>query len=205
MATTRKGPPWRSTPRKNAGLFRRLSGRRGMSLLDRINRDISVELRAMRCYALVLTRVADQAEDLVQDSLSRAIASAHAWQPSRDLRPWLLAIVHNTHLKRQRRQKLDQVATDEAGWAHDRAVQPPQGDRVELARTMAALMDLPEEQRAALVLVAFEGLAYKDAAEILGLPLGTLMSRLARARDALRAATGRGRQPEARPTLRMVR
>lgn len=176
-----------------------------MSLLDLISRDISAELHAMRGYALVLTRVADQAEDLVQEALARAIASAHAWQTGRELRPWLLAIVHNTYLKRQRRQKLEQVATEEAGWAHDRAVQPPQGDRVELERTIAALINLPEEQRAALVLVAFEGLAYKDAAEILGLPLGTLMSRLARARDTLRTATGRARRSEARPTLQMAR
>ena len=176
-----------------------------MSLLDRIGRDIRVELLAMRRYALVLTRAPDQAEDLVQESLARAIASAHAWRPDGELRRWLLAIVHNTFLKRHQRQKLEQAAAEEASWAQDRALAPPQAARVELARTMAALMRLPEEQRTALVLVAFEGLNYRDAAEILGIPLGTLMSRLARGREALRGATGREAVPRTLPKLQVVR
>jgi RNA polymerase sigma-70 factor (ECF subfamily) len=72
---------------------------------------------------------------------------------------------------------------------------------------MEALLTLPEEQREVLMLVALEGLAYKDAAELLGIPLGTLMSRLGRARAALRAAVGEDRQAPARPAsgLRVVR
>ena len=71
---------------------------------------------------------------------------------------------------------------------------------------MAALMRLPEDQREVLVLVAIEGLAYRDAAEILNLPMGTLMSRLARAREALRRAVGHGdTAPRERPALRVVR
>ena len=176
-----------------------------MGLLDRIGRDIHAELQAMRRYALVLTRAPDQAEDLVQESLTRAIASAHAWRPDGELRRWLLAIVHNTFLKRHQRQKLEQAAAEEASWAHDRALAPPQAARVELARTMAALMQLPEEQRTVLVLVAFEGLNYRDAAGILGIPLGTLMSRLARGREVLRSATGREAMPRMQPKLQVVR
>ena len=71
---------------------------------------------------------------------------------------------------------------------------------------MTALMTLPEDQREAIVLVAIDGLSYKDAAEILGLPMGTLMSRLARAREALRRARGRAtRRSGERPALRVVR
>lgn len=176
-----------------------------MSLLDRMGRDIRVELHAMRRYALVLTRASDQAEDLVQESLTRAIASAHAWRPDGELRRWLLAIVHNTFLKRHQRQKLEQAAAEDASWAQDRALAPPQASRVELARTMTALMELPEEQRTALVLVAFEGLNYKDAAGILCIPLGTLMSRLARGREALRSATGREVMSRTQPKLQVVR
>ena len=176
-----------------------------MGLLDLMRHDIHTELQAMRRYALVLTRSADQAEDLVQEALTRAIASAHAWRPDGQLRRWLLAIVHNTYLKRHQRQKIERAAAEEASWAHDRTLPPPQAARVELARTMAALMELPEEQRTVLVLVAFEGLNYRDAAEILSIPLGTLMSRLARGREALRTATGRDTPRKIRSMLQVVR
>jgi RNA polymerase sigma-70 factor (ECF subfamily) len=84
---------------------------------------------------------------------------------------------------------------------------PSQPARVELGRTMQALLMLPEEQREVLMLVALEGVAYKDAAELLGIPLGTLMSRLGRGREALRRAVGEGRETPAvgTPALRVVR
>ena len=85
------------------------------------------------------------------------------------------------------------------------ATPAPQLDRVQLGQTMAALMGLPEEQREVLVLVALDGLSYKDVAEILGLPIGTVMSRLGRAREALRRVTGHDRTPATeRPPLRVV-
>jgi RNA polymerase sigma-70 factor (ECF subfamily) len=158
--------------------------------------DIAAELHAARRYALLLTRNADQAEDLVQEALARAIAGARTWRPGADLRRWLLAIVHNVHASRQRRLRLELAAAREASDTLSVATPEPQGDRVHLTETIAALMALPAEQREPLVLVAFEGLSYRDAAEILGLPVGTLMSRLARGREALRAATGRTRPAE---------
>jgi RNA polymerase sigma-70 factor, ECF subfamily len=126
------------------------------------------------------------------------------------VRPWLLSIVHNAHVSRQRRRRVEAAAARELAWTAPRAVAAGQAERVHLGRTMAALMSLPEEQREVLVLVALEGLSYRDAAEILGIPVGTLMSRLGRARGALRAATGHGHHltPEASspsPPLRVVR
>jgi RNA polymerase sigma-70 factor (ECF subfamily) len=167
--------------------------------------DVEPHLGVLRRYALVLTRSSDEAEDLVQEALLRAIVGAATWQPARGLRPWLLSIVHNTHVSRRRRQQVEQAARGELTGAE--AVTPAaQFRRVELAQTMAALMRLPEDQREVLVLVAIEGLAYKDAAEILDLPLGTLMSRLARAREALRRAVGQGDDAgRERPGLRVVR
>lgn len=168
--------------------------------------DVEPHLDVLRRYALVLTRNADEAEDLVQESLVRAIAGAASWRPERGLRPWLLSIVHNTQVSRRRRRSVEQAAAGELVPAEPQVTLPAQIHRVELAQTMAALLRLPEDQREVLVLVAIEGLAYKDAAEILDLPIGTLMSRLARARAALRLAVGQGDETgSVRPGLRVVR
>jgi RNA polymerase sigma-70 factor (ECF subfamily) len=167
--------------------------------------DIRPHLPALRRYALALARDPDRAEDLVQEALLRALAGARTWRPGRAPLPWLLAILHNAHVSRGRRRALEAAAAEEAARRGPAAVAAPQPERVHLGQTVAALMRLPEEQRAALVLTAVEGLSYKDAAEVLGVPVGTLMSRLGRGREALRAATGReeGRAP-ARPALRVV-
>jgi RNA polymerase sigma-70 factor (ECF subfamily) len=171
--------------------------------------DIPEHLGVLRRYALVLTRDPDEAEDLVQEALLRAVGAAHTWQPGRPVRPWLLAILHNTHVSRRRRRQVEAACAADLARALPDAAPAPQPARVELGRTVRALLALPEEQREALVLVALEGLAYKDAAELLGVPLGTLMSRLGRGREALRRAVGEGgrevpdgRQP---PKLRVVR
>jgi RNA polymerase sigma-70 factor, ECF subfamily len=168
--------------------------------------DVEPHLGVMRRYALVLTRDADRAEDLVQEALLRAIAGAATWRAGQGLRPWLLSIVHNTHVSRRRRVQVEAAGAKELAATAVPAAPATQHQRVELGQTMAALQTLPEEQREAIVLVAIEGLSYKDAAEILGLPLGTLMSRLARARGTLRrAVAGGGAGDGEGPALRVVR
>ena len=165
----------------------------------------------LKQYALVLTRNGDAAEDLVQDSLVRAITGADTWQADRDVRPWLLSIMHNTFISGRRRDRIAASAADQMRYIGSEVTSPDQADRVHYNQTIAALMQLPDEHREALALVAIEGLTYKDAADVLGIPAGTLMSRLARAREALRNATGRtdGDNGEssaaARPKLRTVR
>src|SRR3712207_2294136 len=129
--------------------------------------DIAGELHAARRYALLLTRNADQAEDLVQESLTRAIESVHTWRPGGNLRRWLLAIVHNVHISRQRRLRLELVTSREAGGTLPTAIPEPQHDRVHFTQTIAALMALPIDQHEPLILVAFEGVSYRDAADIL--------------------------------------
>lgn len=158
--------------------------------------DLTAELHAARRYALLLTRNGDQAEDLVQEALTRAIAAAHTWRPGADLRRWLLAVVHNTHVSRQRRASLELAVSRDVSDSAPALVPEPQIDRVHYTQTIAALMALPIEQREPLILVALEGMSYRDAAQVLGVPVGTLMSRLARGREALRAATGRARPAE---------
>jgi RNA polymerase sigma-70 factor (ECF subfamily) len=183
----------------------------GMSRTTPTGQDMVAHVGALRRYALVLTRDPDRAEDLVQEALARAIGAVSTWRPGSDLRRWLLAIVHNVHVDRHRRRQLEATATSEAGWLADEAAPAAQPERVHLKQTVAALMALPEEQREALILIAFEGLSYRDAAAILGIPTGTLMSRLARGREALRTATGRGGTAASsatvsrRPTLRLVK
>lgn len=168
--------------------------------------DVEPHLGVLRRYALVLTRDADQAEDLVQEALLRAIAGAATWRAGQDLRPWLLSIVHNAHVSRRRRAQVEAAGTRELAANALPAAPATQHQRVELGQTMAAVLTLPEDQREAIVLVAIDGLSYKEAAEIQGLPLGTLMSRLARAREALRlAVAGCGAGAGERPALRMVR
>ena len=169
--------------------------------------ELSTHLGVLRRYALVLTRDSERAEDLVQEAVLRALEGAQTYRDGADLRKWLLAIVHNAHVSRCRRQKTEREAEGVMAAQSAGSHTPPQTDGVDLSQTMRALMDLPEEQREVLVLVAIEGMSYRDAAECLDVPMGTLMSRLGRARAALRAATGRSAEDKAAPGkgLRVVR
>ncbi len=148
---------------------------------------LSDHVRTLRRYAMTLVRNRDDAEDLVQETLVRAIAGARTYRSEANLRSWLFGILHNVHVSDRRR---DQVRTRAAASIEPLArseIAPNQPDQVELARTMEAFARLPEDQRRALMLVAVDGMSYQEAAGILGIPLGTLMSRLARGREALRA------------------
>lgn len=170
-----------------------------MELLDLFRKDLTAEVAAAQRYALVLTRSPDGAEDLVQEALTQAIASAHSWNPALPVAPWLLTIVHNAYLRRQRRRIQEHRAVAETKHLSADSVTPPQTARVELSQTIAAIMALPEEHRTVLVLVAIEGLSYREVGDILSVPIGTVMSRLSRARQALRAATGRAAIAPSRP------
>ncbi|MBM3558461.1 MAG: sigma-70 family RNA polymerase sigma factor [Alphaproteobacteria bacterium] len=142
--------------------------------------DISGHVDQLRRYALVLTRNPDAAADLVQETLLRAIAAADTFQPGSDLRKWLFAILDNNWVSDRRRAAV-RIAGD--ALAQPSPVEPAgQADHVFLTQTLAALARLPDDQRAAVVLVAVYGIGYRDAADILGIPVGTLMSRLARGR-----------------------
>lgn len=140
----------------------------------------------MRRYARALAGPHGDADDLVQEALARALERRASFRPEMALRPWLLAILHNVFVDglRRRRAELTRIEVSEALAT---ALDPPQEQAVRLAEVRARFDALPEDQRAALHLVAIEGLSYQDAAVAIGAPLGTLMSRLGRARAALRA------------------
>ncbi len=149
--------------------------------------DVIGQLPALRRYGLSLTRNASDAEDLVHETLVRAYEKRGTFRSDRNLRAWLLSILHNCFVDGARRKKSEAVKLLRAGELMSDQAPAPQEHAVRLAQLRQIFMSLPDEQRAALHLVAIEGLSYQEAAAALGIPTGTLMSRLGRARAALRA------------------
>ena len=152
--------------------------------------DVIAELPGLKRYALVLTRDAAEAEDLLQDTLLKAYEGRRGWRPDRALRPWLFAIMHNAHVSRIRGRRAEDARIVQATQFAPQSGAPVQDARVQLAQVQQAMLALPEEQREALLLVAVEEFRYQEAAAILEIPIGTLMSRLGRARAALRETAG---------------
>lgn len=127
-----------------------------------------------------------EADDLVQETLLRALRSLDGFGERSSLGTWLSSILINIHRSERRRAARRRVLLDEQPPPSE-SVGAAQEHRVELAETLAALDDLPEEQREAIALVALGGVTYAEAAEVLGVKLGTLMSRISRGRGAIRA------------------
>jgi RNA polymerase sigma-70 factor, ECF subfamily len=155
---------------------------------------------ALRRYARALTRDADRADDLVQDCLERALKKRLLFRPLGPVRPWLFTILLNLLRNQARAARRNSIATPLDSLATEPSIGAPQIDRLALVETARAIETLPSEQREALLLVVLEGFSYEEAARILGIPQGTLMSRIARARATLRLAAG---EPE--PRLRTVK
>ena len=160
--------------------------------------EMEAAVPALRRYARALTRDADRADDLVQDCLERAIRKRGLWQPTGPLQAWLFRMLLNIYRNdaRSRRRRGDHTPLHEM--TIEPATLPTQPGHLALAEVARALDRLPDEQREALLLVVIEGASYADAADILGIPAGTLMSRLGRARAALRTLTGAGDEPRLR-------
>ena len=144
------------------------------------------EIPRLRRYARALTRNAERADDLVQETLLRAISKRHLWQMGTDLRAWLFTIMHNQHVNLVRRAVRDETTIDiEQVSTSLVAISDPTASR-QLRELERALGCLPEEQRAVILLVGLEGMSYEAAAQILNVPIGTVRSRLSRGRDELR-------------------
>jgi RNA polymerase sigma-70 factor (ECF subfamily) len=148
---------------------------------------IAREIPRLRRFARALLRDASAADDLVQDCLVRALGAHPRFPAAGKVRPWLFAILRNLYRDRLRSRlrqpgidSIDDVADEELGEA------PRQIDVATAISAIDALADLPGDQREVLVLVAVEGCSYREAAEILAIPTGTLMSRLSRARERMR-------------------
>jgi len=141
------------------------------------------EIPRLRRYARALAGDAMRADDLVQDTLERALAKGRLWRPG-NLRAWLLTLMHNLFVNQIRARRLvDYRSPDDLP---DAPVRAQQLDGLELRDLDQALQALPGEQREVLLLVGLEDLSYEEAARVLGIPVGTVMSRLSRGRDRLR-------------------
>lgn len=150
---------------------------------------IAREIPRLRRYALALVGNPAAADDLVQDTLERAIRKRHLWSRRGSLRGWLYRILYNVFLNQSGRRRRAQAEVDLDAAPPDTrplAVRPRHDARLICRDIAEAMQALPAGQRAAIALTAVEGLSYDEAAEVLGVPIGTLRSRLSRGRDRLR-------------------
>jgi RNA polymerase sigma-70 factor (ECF subfamily) len=143
------------------------------------------EIPRLRRYARALTTDASRADDLVHDTLVRALAKQHLWQPGTDLRAWLFTLMHNQNVNHIRRAIREGTSVDIEQVTSLTDNSDPSASRL-LFELRRALDKLPEGQRQLVLLVGLEGLSYEQAAEIFKIPVGTVRSRLSRGREALR-------------------
>lgn len=175
-----------------------------MSVSAQMIAEVQPLIPALRRYARAMLRNRDDADDLVQDVLERALANWQARRKSASLRSWLFAILHNLaldRLRRRARRGIDApLETVPEAWLGRPAEQE---HALRQQDVLAHLAQLPDDQRAVLLLVSVEDLSYAEIAAVLGIPMGTVMSRLSRARERLRRQMEDGAQP--RPALKVVR
>jgi RNA polymerase sigma-70 factor (ECF subfamily) len=161
---------------------------------------IEKNIPSLRRYAWSLLRDKSDADDLVQDCLVRALDGLDSLRSDSDLRAWLFTIMHNIFASRWRRMRnrarlmADRIESDAI-------IDAPQQASAEMRDVLRGLDTLSEEQREVILLVAIEGFHYDEVAQMLGIPIGTVMSRLSRARDRLSQFV----QGQERPVLRRIK
>ncbi|MDE2134772.1 MAG: sigma-70 family RNA polymerase sigma factor [Alphaproteobacteria bacterium] len=156
--------------------------------LDPIRNQMVALLPRLRRFALSLTANRADADDLVQDTVERALANLHRWERGTKLDSWMFRIAQNLFIDGARaRKRARMVVSETLEAAGNVATDGMRAAEAHIALTdmCRALGELPEEQRSAVALVLIDGMSYRDAAAVLGIPIGTLTSRLARAREAL--------------------
>lgn len=164
--------------------------------------DLVPHLDPLRRYARVLARGDAEADDLVQGALLRAFERRASFRDGANLRVWLMSILHN-HFIDHTRSRRAAMARDHAWAETNPGFAPPEGEHVvRLEQLRRAFLALPAQQREALHLLAVEGLSVAEVSAILEIPVGTVMSRVGRARASLRRFED---EPAARPALKLVR
>jgi RNA polymerase sigma-70 factor (ECF subfamily) len=171
--------------------------------------DLIAAIPRLRRYARVLTGDATRADDLVQETLARGWEKRRLWAAGTDLRAWLFTIMHNVFVNQRATAWRDamNVSLDgdgEGGAAWQVPVRPPQQAHVELLEVLRELSRLPPEQREVLVLAAVEEMRYEEIAKVLAIPVGTVMSRLSRAREKVRRSVAESASEPTAP-LKIVR
>jgi len=141
----------------------------------------------LRRYARALTADASAADDLVQDTLERALVKQSLWREGSDLRAWLFTVMHNVFINQVRSAAVSRTLPLDDSFADQPQLQST--DRLEIRDLDAALQALPEEQRTVVLLVGLEQMTYEETARVLEVPIGTVMSRLSRGRERLRRLT----------------
>ena len=154
--------------------------------MDELQGLIAREIPHLHRYALTLMRNPDAADDLVQDCLERALRKRQLWQQQGSMRSWLFRMLYNVFLNTRHTRRRDRQVVPLETIAPTMTASPRQETYIEYRTIAQALDRLPEQQSTAIMLIALEGLAYNEAAWILGVPVGTLRSRLSRGRETLR-------------------
>jgi len=158
-------------------------------MLDRSQRQIVAglgkEIPMLKRYALSLARDVSQAEDLVQECLARAMEGINSWQPGTNLQAWLIVILRNIFLNDCRRSKRERLSLEQLGHAAPRQLPAQQDSGLKLAEIERAFMSLSNDHREILSLIVVEGMTYEQSADVLGVTMGTVKSRLSRARACL--------------------
>jgi RNA polymerase sigma-70 factor, ECF subfamily len=150
------------------------------------HRQVEEQIPRLRRYARALTRNPERADDLVQDTLVRALAKQHLWEPDTNLRAWLFTLMHNQNVNNVRQSIREGLTVDIESVSNAlSATTDPTASR-QLNELDRSLGQLPDEQRQVILLVGLEGMSYGDTATILNVPIGTVRSRLSRGRDSLR-------------------
>ena len=154
-------------------------------MIGRVTHPIVEHIPRLRRYARALTGSPFRADDLVQDTLERAFAKWHLWRTGTNLRAWLFAVMHNVFINQLEASRHDREALP-LDDAPEGLTLPTHDAVLGMGEIATALERLPVEQREVLLLVALEELKYEEVARALGVPIGTVMSRLSRARERLR-------------------
>ena len=167
--------------------------------MESMNAIITEQIPRLRRYARALTGDRTSADDLVQDTLERAWDKLHLWRRGSDMRAWMFSIMHNTFVNHIRKKQFVTVSMD------DDALEVPtratQEDFLEMRDLASAIGKLPYEYREVILLIGLEQMSYEETAQVLGIPLGTVMSRLSRGRERLRTLMA----GESAPVLRRVK
>lgn len=160
--------------------------------------ELATHITGLRRYALLLVGNSVDADDLVQEALAKVLAQLQRWNEVRDLRSYLFTALHNVHIDHTRRNARfrQSIPIDDA--ISLLTTPATQQKRLELRDLSVALGKLPLDQREVVLLVGFEGMSYGEAAATLGIPIGTVMSRLSRGRESLRSMTNRPAQSKLR-------
>ncbi len=157
-----------------------------MPLTDSLRDDILAAVPSLRAFAISLSGKSDRADDLVQETLLRALANINSFQPGSNLSAWLFTILRNLFRSDYRKRRRE-VEDAEGSYSKTLKSQPAQSSHLEFEEFRAALEKLPQDQREALILVGASGFSYEDAAAICGCAVGTIKSRVNRARSKLSA------------------